>query len=82
MGGGRVGGISTLQQTKLTVDHFVKNPHSRMRVFLSVQILSSSVHNLLFQFVEGDDKLTEEYSSLMILIKNLIDSLTYGIIPI
>ena len=66
-----LGGIATLRQTKLTIDHFVKNPYSRMQVFLLVQILSSSVHNLLTQFVEGDDKLTEEYSSLMILIKNL-----------
>jgi len=42
-----LGGISTLRQTKLTIDHFVKTPHSWMRVCLAAQILSASVHELL-----------------------------------
>ena len=66
-----LGGIATLTQTKLTVDHFVKNPHSRMRVFLAAQILSSSVHELLRKYVEGDEGMTAEYSSLMMVIKKL-----------
>ena len=71
-----MGGISTLRQTKLTIDHFVKNPHSRMRVFLSVQILSSSVHELLWKYVDGNDELTVKYSSLMsivLMLDRLID---------
>ena len=66
-----LGGIATLTQTKLTVDHFVKNPNSRMRVFLSAQILSLLVHELLRMYVEGDEGMTAEYSSLMMVIKKL-----------
>lgn len=66
-----LGGIATLWQTKLSIDHFVKNPHSRMRVFLSAEILLSSVHELLRKYVEGYDEMTAEYSSLMVVIKNL-----------
>lgn len=53
-----LGGIATLRQTKLTIDHFVKNPHSRMQVFLSAQIFSSSIHYLLYQYVAGNEVLT------------------------
>lgn len=66
-----LGGIITLRQTKLTIDHFVKNSHSRMQVFLSAQILSASVHQLLLQYVKGDDELKMEYSSLMDIILKL-----------
>ena len=41
-------GIATLTQSKITINHFVKNPYSCMRVFLSAQILSSYMHELLY----------------------------------
>ena len=66
-----LGGISTLRQTKLTLDHFVKNPHSQMCVFLTTQILSSLVHELLRQYVEDDKMKNDEHSSLMLLIEKL-----------
>ena len=43
-----LGEIAMLRQTKLTIDHFVKKTHSRMREFLSAQILLPSVHELLW----------------------------------
>ena len=66
-----MGGMGTLRQSKLTMDHFVKNPHSRMRVFLAVQVLSSSVHELMKRFVEGDKNMADEYSSLMLVVSKL-----------
>ena len=66
-----LGGIGTLRQTKLTLDHFVKNPHSRMRVFLAVQVISSSVHEMMKGYVEGNGALTDEYSSLILIVSKL-----------
>ena len=66
-----MGGMGTLRQSKLTMDHFVKNPHSRMRVFLAVQVLSLSVHELMKRFVEGDKNMADEYSSLMLVVSKL-----------
>ena len=66
-----LGGIGTLRQTKLILDHFVKNPHSRMRVFLAVQVLSNSVYEMMKSYVEGNGTLTNEYSSLMLLVSKL-----------
>ena len=66
-----LGGISTLRQTKLTIGHFNKNPHSRMRVFLAAQVLSSSVYRMLKQYVDGDSALKDGYSSLMTIIWKL-----------
>lgn len=42
-----------------------------MRVFLSVKIILSSVHQLLVQYVEDNDEMKEEYSSLMDVILNV-----------
>jgi hypothetical protein len=50
-------GGHTQQQnhTKLTNAHFHKDAYSRMRVYLSVQVLSQSVVNMLKQGVEDED---------------------------
>ena len=54
---------------KLTPDHFKKNPHSRMRVFLSGQILTQSVLTMLKDYCGDNKKRLEEYSSLMLMIE-------------
>jgi len=38
---------NTIRTTKLTIEHFEKNPWSRMRVFLAMQICSASVVKLI-----------------------------------
>jgi len=49
------GGKSNQQQhTKLTLQHFEKNPFTRMRVYLAVQVLSNSVRIMLVEAVDDD----------------------------
>ena len=42
-----------------------------MRVFLAAQILSSSLHELLRQFIDGNEQFKIEYLSLMLIISKL-----------
>jgi hypothetical protein len=45
-------GFSAVRKTVLTEDHFYKNAYSRMRVHLAVQVLSTSVVQLIERYVK------------------------------
>lgn len=56
-------GINHVRKTKLSDDHFNKNPFSRMRVHLAVQILSDSVFRMLDEKLDENEK--GKYQPLM-----------------
>lgn len=64
-------GVNTHRVAKLTDEHFDKNGHNYMIVFLAVQVLSISVYGLIEKYVEGDDVLSKEYSSLLLLVEKM-----------
>ena len=61
-------GFGSLRKTVLTEDHFYKNAYSRMRVHLAVQVLSSSVINLIDRYTKDDCDKMKMYAPL----KNII----------
>ena len=67
---GSITGINTLRvYEKLTDDHFIKNAHSRMRVHLSVQILSQNVIRMLYNYCTDDNERLKEYNSLLFMVE-------------
>ena len=69
--GEQVGGINIIHLTKLTAEHFDKNSHSRMRVHLSVQVLSLSMLEMLKSYYQDNVDSTYEHASFMVIIKRL-----------
>ena len=67
----QTGGINMLRTNKLTDEHFIKNAHSRMRVHLSVQVLSLSVFEMLKKHCHNNDGRTKDYASLMLIVQRL-----------
>jgi len=67
----QVGGINMICTTKLTDEYFNKNAHSRMRVHLSVQVLSLSVFEMLKSYCKDNAERISQYSSLMLIIEKL-----------
>ena len=50
-------GVNTHCVAKLTDEHFDKNGHNRMQVFLAVQVLSKLLYDFIEKYVEGDNAL-------------------------
>lgn len=64
--------INSLQVVrKLTEDHFVKNPHSRMRVYLATQVLSQNVLQMIEDYCADNEEEKQRYSSLLLCVKYL-----------
>ena len=63
--------VGVMRQAKLTTDHFEKNTHSRIQVFLAMQVLSQSVYDLIQYSVDGNERLKETFPSLSLLISKL-----------
>eukprot|EP00527_Entomoneis_sp_CCMP2396_P007726 CAMPEP_0198141610 /NCGR_PEP_ID=MMETSP1443-20131203/4595_1 /TAXON_ID=186043 /ORGANISM="Entomoneis sp., Strain CCMP2396" /LENGTH=646 /DNA_ID=CAMNT_0043804413 /DNA_START=853 /DNA_END=2793 /DNA_ORIENTATION=- len=71
-------GEGRLRSTKLSRDHFDKNPNSRMRSYLAFQITSQSTYDMIKQWLKQENvpEGNAEYEELMQLIylfNNMID---------